>query len=80
MSWLGEPPLLLLSWIRGPEVVIIVLVLLLMFGATRLPKIGASLGQSLRAFKNSVSGQDQGDAEEPEGKKVESKAGDEERS
>ena len=59
MSWLGEPPLLLFRGIGPWEIAIVLVVLLLIFGATRLPKLGASLGQSLRAFKTAVTGQDE---------------------
>ena len=77
MSWLGEPPLLLFRGIGGPEIAIIMVVLLLLFGAARLPKIGSSLGQSFRAFKNSVTGQDEVEVEEPNTKKVKSARKDE---
>ncbi len=74
MSLLGEPPLLILRGIGGPEIAIIAVVILLLFGATRLPKIGASLGQGLRAFKSAVTGQEVIDLEEPDedAKKVKS--------
>jgi TatA/E family protein of Tat protein translocase len=47
---------------------------LLLFGATRLPKIGASLGQGLRAFKGAVTGQEVIDLEDDDedAKKVKS--------
>jgi sec-independent protein translocase protein TatA len=36
----------------GPmEIGLIVLVVLLLFGATRLPKLGRSMGQSIKGFK-----------------------------
>ncbi len=54
-----ELPLLLLRGIGPAEIAIIVVVLVMVFGATRLPKLGSSLGQSLRAFKNAISGQDE---------------------
>ena len=39
----------------GPlEIVLIVLVILLLFGATRLPKLGKSMGQSIRGFKTGL--------------------------
>ena len=65
-----------------PEIVVILLVLLLIFGATRLPKMGASLGQSLRAFKGAITGNDQQDADsdEPTPNRVKSAVKDEERS
>ena len=65
-----------------PEIVVILLVLLLIFGATRLPKMGASLGQSLRAFKGAITGQDQAEAEPEESttSRVKSAVKEEERS
>lgn len=39
----------------GPlEIGAIVLVILLLFGATRLPKLGRSMGQSIRGFKKGL--------------------------
>lgn len=39
----------------GPlEIGMIVLVILLLFGATRLPKLGRSMGQSIRGFKSGL--------------------------
>ena len=74
MSWLGEPPLLIFRGIGGPEIAIIAVAVLLLFGAARLPKIGASLGQGLRAFKGAVTGQELIELEDEEGdaKKVKS--------
>lgn len=39
-----------------PEMLIIALVLLLIFGSKRLPEMGRSLGRGLREFRDSVSG------------------------
>ena len=40
----------------GPEkLILLVLVVLLLFGAKRIPEIGASLGKGLREFKGSFS-------------------------
>ncbi len=36
------------------EIILILAVLLLLFGARRLPEIGASLGKGIREFKGSV--------------------------
>jgi sec-independent protein translocase protein TatA len=44
------------------EMVILLLVLLLVFGAKRLPEMGRSLGKGMREFKDSVSGNDDDDA------------------
>jgi sec-independent protein translocase protein TatA len=46
------------------EMVILLLVLLLVFGAKRLPEMGRSLGKGMREFKDSVSGNDVGDDRE----------------
>jgi sec-independent protein translocase protein TatA len=43
------------------ELVLILLVLLLVFGAKRLPEMGRSLGRGMREFKDSVSGIDDRD-------------------
>lgn len=43
----------------GPmEIVVILLVILLLFGAKRLPEIGKALGEGIREFKNSIKGDD----------------------
>jgi sec-independent protein translocase protein TatA len=46
--------------LKMPELLIILLVLLLLFGATRLPQLGASLGASIRNFKKGFSGDSEG--------------------
>lgn len=38
---------------------LIVLVVLLLFGARRLPELGSALGRGLRAFKKGLEGKDQ---------------------
>ncbi len=44
----------------GPEwLVVILVVLLLIFGAKRFPEIGSSLGRGIRAFKRSVTGEEE---------------------
>ena len=41
----------------GPwEIILLLLLALLLFGAKRLPEIGRSLGRGMREFKDSVSG------------------------
>ena len=42
-----------------PEMIIILLVIMLIFGAKRLPEIGSSLGRSIRTFKSAVTGEDE---------------------
>ncbi|MFC1760072.1 twin-arginine translocase TatA/TatE family subunit [Candidatus Neomarinimicrobiota bacterium] len=63
----------------GPmEMIIIVLVLLLLFGAKRLPGLAKGLGQGIREFKGAVDGakkeiEDVGDSVTQEEKKSEEK-------
>lgn len=38
------------------EIMVILLVVLILFGAKRLPEMGASLGKGIREFKRSISG------------------------
>lgn len=41
----------------GPmEVIVILVVVLLLFGAKRLPEIGRALGEGIREFKKSIKG------------------------
>ena len=50
----------------GPgEIALIVIALLLLFGATRLPQIGKSLGTSMRAFKRAITGEEEQDPPKP---------------
>jgi sec-independent protein translocase protein TatA len=52
-----------ISW---PEILILLLVALLVFGPKRLPEMGRSLGRGLREFKDSISGKDDRDEERRE--------------
>jgi sec-independent protein translocase protein TatA len=49
------------------EIVIILIVGLLVFGAARLPKIARSLGQGIKEFKKTVKGLDSDDDDESTG-------------
>ena len=42
-----------------PELLIILMIVLVIFGAGRLPEIGAALGKSVRNFKKSSEGKDE---------------------
>lgn len=46
---------------RAQELLIILVILLLLFGSTKLPKLGASLGSSIRNFKKGFEGKDEGE-------------------
>lgn len=41
------------------EIVLLMVVLLVIFGAKRLPEIGRSLGRGMREFKDGVTGRDE---------------------
>ena len=43
-----------------PELLVILLIVLLIFGAGKLPAIGDALGRSIKNFKRSASGADEG--------------------
>jgi sec-independent protein translocase protein TatA len=46
------------GWIGWPEILLLCLVLLLIFGPKRLPEMGRSLGKGMREFKESITGKD----------------------
>lgn len=49
--------------IGAPELILILVVVLLLFGSTRLPKLARSLGQASKEFKQGViHGEEEGDA------------------
>ena len=45
-----------------PEIAIIVVVILLIFGAKRLPEIGTSMGKGIRTFKPALMVEEEKDA------------------
>ncbi len=52
--------MLAIGGLGTPELIVIVAVVFLLFGATRLPQLAKALGQSKRAFKE---GLDEGETE-----------------
>jgi sec-independent protein translocase protein TatA len=46
------------GWIGAPELLILLLVVLLVFGPKKLPEMGRSLGKGMREFKSSVTGKE----------------------
>jgi sec-independent protein translocase protein TatA len=52
--------------IGAPEIILLLLVALLLFGAKRLPEIGRSLGSGMREFKDSVTGNSKPEPEPPQ--------------
>ena len=46
--------LALIGPLGGPEIIVILLIVLLLFGAKRLPELARSLGQGVKEFRKSV--------------------------
>ena len=44
-----------------PEIAIVLLIVLVIFGPKRLPQLGRSLGSGMREFKDAVTGKNKGD-------------------
>jgi sec-independent protein translocase protein TatA len=44
--------------LAGPEMIILLVVLLLLFGASRLPKLARSIGEARKEFQAVTSGND----------------------
>jgi sec-independent protein translocase protein TatA len=57
--WIGEKTMGLIGW---QEALLFAVVVILIFGAKRLPEIGKSLGSGLREFKKSISGEAESEA------------------
>jgi sec-independent protein translocase protein TatA len=53
-----------------PELIIILVILLVIFGPKRLPGIGKSLGTGMREFKDSISGKDAEDERDATGREL----------
>jgi sec-independent protein translocase protein TatA len=54
----------LAAWLGGTELVIILAILLLLFGGSKLPSLAKGLGQSVREFKKASQDEDAVKAEE----------------
>jgi sec-independent protein translocase protein TatA len=63
--------------IGWPEIIIILIIALLLFGAKRLPEIGKSMGKAIREFKKSLKDVtdelDEDELNKPEGKNTQNK-------
>ncbi|MDH7498955.1 MAG: twin-arginine translocase TatA/TatE family subunit [candidate division NC10 bacterium] len=51
-----------------PELIIILVIALLVFGAGKLPQVGSSLGKAIREFKGAIEGKTEEDSHPPEEK------------
>ncbi len=58
-----------------PELIIVLVILLVIFGPKRLPDLGRSLGRGMREFKDSVTGKDKDDEDEDRPELTKAEAG-----
>lgn len=54
----GSPNLAFIGGLGIPELVIIFLIVLVLFGANKIPKIAKDIGGGIKAFKKSISDDD----------------------
>ncbi|WP_404420412.1 twin-arginine translocase TatA/TatE family subunit [Nibricoccus sp. IMCC34717] len=59
----------------GTELLVILLIVLLLFGGSKLPSLARGLGQSVKEFKKASSDDDEGKTEVKKIEKTESKTG-----
>lgn len=56
-----------------PELIIILIIILIIFGAGKLPEIGEGLGKGIKSFKKATRGEDEIDVTPKEEEKIEAK-------
>jgi sec-independent protein translocase protein TatA len=49
-----------------PEILVVLVIALIIFGPKRLPELGRSLGRGIREFRSSISGHNDDEEEKPE--------------
>ena len=47
--------------IGAPELIIVLVIVMIIFGVGRLPEIGGAMGKAIREFRSSQSGRTEGD-------------------
>lgn len=57
-----------------PELIIILVIILIIFGAGKLPEIGEGLGKGIKSFKKATKGEDEIDVTPEKEEKIEAKA------
>ena len=59
------------SWLGAPELLIILVIVILIFGVGRIASIGSELGKGISAFRKGIKGEEENkpDKKDNEGKK-----------
>ncbi|MDF1564209.1 MAG: twin-arginine translocase TatA/TatE family subunit [Deltaproteobacteria bacterium] len=65
--------------LHGWELIVVVLVVLLLFGAKKIPELGKGLGEGIRSFKKGIAEADAAQADSGEAEQVEGEKKDEEK-
>ena len=60
--------------IGATEWLVLLAILVLLFGATKLPAVGKGLGEGIRNFKRALKGEDDEPADKAAGDKIEKKS------
>jgi sec-independent protein translocase protein TatA len=58
-------PLAVFGSLGLPEILLILLIVVFLFGARRIPEIARGLGEGIRGFRSSLKGQDEVDTSDP---------------
>ena len=58
-----------------PELIIVLIIILIIFGAGKLPDIGAGMGKAIKNFKNATSASDKLAAKKKKGESTEKLSG-----
>jgi sec-independent protein translocase protein TatA len=63
--------------LRMPELLIILLVLVLVFGANKIPQLGSALGDTMKNFKKALAAKDEEPAAKDDGSATSQRTGEE---
>ncbi len=56
------------QWLGAPELLIVLVIVILVFGVGRIANIGGELGKGINAFRKGLKGEDEAKPTEPEKK------------
>jgi sec-independent protein translocase protein TatA len=59
----------MLGGLRMPELIVIGLIILFIFGAKKIPEMGKGLGEGIKNFKKSIKGEDSKEKDDKDDKK-----------